>query len=99
MKKTFFYSLALLSTALATPAPFAKGTDKPIAVVVSAGMTVDNIESSTLRRVFSAEPTETGAGGRFLPLNQEPGTAVRVRFDKAVLRLDPEEVSTFWVDQ
>jgi hypothetical protein len=34
-----------------------------------------------------------------IPLNQPPGTPARSEFDKAILGLDPEGVTKFWIDQ
>ncbi len=73
--------------------------DGAIAVVVNANVPIDEISVSQLRRVFLSEPTETGGGNRFMPLNQKPGTNVREAFDRKVLKLDADEVAKFWVDQ
>jgi hypothetical protein len=99
MRNFAFVALTASVLGSASTPSTAKGSGKAIVVVVSKELAIDDIPSSTLRRVFSAEPTETGEGGRFVPLNQEPGTPNRVQFDKVVLRLEPAQVSQFWVDQ
>jgi hypothetical protein len=70
-----------------------------LVVVISDKSKVDDLSSATLRRIFQSEPTETGDGGRYIPLNYAPGSPPRILFDKVILKLEPTEVSQFWIDQ
>lgn len=71
----------------------------PLVVVIASTSKVDDLSAATLRRIFMSEPTETADGGRFIPLNYAPGSPPRIVFDKVILKLEPTEVSQFWVDQ
>jgi hypothetical protein len=72
--------------------------ESPVVVVVGASSPISDISKSALRRAFLAEPTVV-AGVKLLPLNQEPGTPERSRFDRTVLDLAPDAMSRFWIDQ
>lgn len=76
----------------------ASAADAPLAVIVGAASPLNDISKSALRRAFLAEPTAVG-GVKLLPLNQNPGTSDRTRFDSAVLDLSPDAMSRFWIDQ
>ena len=69
-----------------------------VVVVVAANSPVNDVSSSTLRRAFLGEPTDVG-GVRLVPLNQALNAAPRVVFDRVVLKLEPDAVSKFWIDQ
>lgn len=69
-----------------------------VVVVVAANSPVNDVSSSTLRRAFLGEPTDV-SGVRLVPLNQALNAAPRVVFDRVVLKLEPDAVSKFWIDQ
>ena len=72
---------------------------EPIAVVMSSGSGHRALSSDKLRRVFLALPTDTDDGRRFVPINLGQASGVRERFDHSVLKLSPEEVARYWIDQ
>lgn len=76
----------------------AGATDVPLVVIVGESSPLTDVSTSTLRRAFLSEPTVVG-GVKLLPLNQNPGTPERTRFDSAVLGLQPDAMSRFWIDQ
>jgi hypothetical protein len=76
----------------------ASAADVPLAVIVGESSPLTDISKSSLRRAFLSEPTVV-AGVKLLPLNQNPGTPERTRFDSAILDLQPEAMSRFWIDQ
>jgi hypothetical protein len=82
--------------AAASPAP--RAGDSPLILVVAAANPMVDVSRGNLRRLFLGEPT-SGPGGKLIPLNQSPGTAVRDRFDRVVLGLEPDDVARFWIDQ
>ena len=82
-----------------SPATPGEPIDEPLVVVVAASTPIDDISIDTLRRIFLSEPTEGKGGVWFKPLNQQPGSSSRVRFDQRILQLDPESIASFWVDQ
>lgn len=71
---------------------------EPIAVVVSSESAIKEIGLGALRSAFLNLPT-TLEGERLIPLNLPPNSPVRMRFDRAVLGLGPDQVGRFWVDQ
>jgi len=89
--------LALAGALTGQPRP-ADAADVPLAVIVGEASPLTNVSKSTLRRAFLSEPT-VEAGVKLLPLNQNPGSAERSRFDSAILGLQPDDMSRFWIDQ
>jgi hypothetical protein len=79
-------------------APEVRAAEPRLVIVVAASSPLSNISKTALRRAFLAEPTVVD-GIKLLPLNQNPGTPERGRFDRAVLDLSPVEMSSFWIDQ
>jgi len=76
----------------------ASAADPPLAMIMGPTSPLNDISKSALRRAFLAEPTSV-AGVKLLPLNQNPGTPDRGRFDAAILDLTPDAMSRFWIDQ
>jgi len=76
----------------------ADAADVPLAVIVGEATPLTDVSKSTLRRAFLSEPT-VEAGVKLLPLNHNPGTSERSRFDSAILGLQPDDMSRFWIDQ
>jgi len=90
--------IALALSIAGAVSPLSQAADQPLVPVVAATNPIQDISKATLRRAFSGEPT-SGPGGKLIPLNQPPGTPARSEFDKAILGLDPEGVTKFWIDQ
>ena len=86
---------AALAVGLARPA---RAAEAPLVVIAAASSPLNDISRGSLRRAFLAEPTVI-AGLKLLPLNQNPGTPERARFDGVILDLTPEAMSRFWIDQ
>lgn len=95
MKKHSALSLLWLAGMLACPA--AALADE-VVVVVAASSPLTDVSSSTLRRAFLSEPTDA-SGVRLVPLNQALNAGARATFDRVVLKLEPDAVSKFWIDQ
>jgi hypothetical protein len=93
-------SLLLLALALAPwqrPSP-ARGSE-PLVLIIAASTGVHSLDASTLRRAYEGYPVDYASGKRLIPFNAPSGTPERVRFDRALLGLSPEEMGRFWVDQ
>ncbi len=71
----------------------------PLAVVMGSKSKVRDVSAGVLRRVFLGRSTPSADGTPFKPVNQKSETDPRVKFDRAVLDMDPEEVKRYWVDQ
>lgn len=89
----------LAAAALPAPVPPARAAEEPLLVIMATSTGVRDIDISTLRRVFLGLPTDYAAGKRFIPVNHPTGTPARVRFDRAVLGLEPGQVGAFWIDR
>lgn len=70
-----------------------------LAVVVGSKSKVRDLSAAELRRVFLGRSTPSADGVPFKPVNHKSETAPRVKFDRVVLGMDPEEVKRYWVDQ
>lgn len=92
-------SALLLITALASPRSSVDAAEDPLVVIVSASTGLTNITLPALRRAFSGAPIDYEAGKRFIPLNAPADAPERVKFDRAVLGMTPDEVGRYWVDQ
>jgi hypothetical protein len=93
--------LVLLAGAASWPLPLPTAraiADDTLVVVIGTSTGVLDISTATLRRAFMGYVTELN-GKRLIPLNQPPGNPNRVRFDRIMLGLTPEEVGRFWVDR
>lgn len=93
-------SLGLLLAHVVTGAkPAAADAPKQVlAVVVGRGSSVNGMSYYDLKRAFMGEST-VASGTRLLPLNFLPGSRERTGFDKAVLKMSPEEVARYWIDR
>jgi len=76
----------------------ARGSD-PMVLIIAASTAVSNLDAATLRRAYEGYPVDYASGKRLIPFNAPSGTPARVRFDRALLGLEPDEMARFWVDQ
>ena len=90
---------------LGAPAPAAPSAAAPpasststLVIVVAAQSPLRDISRQTLRRAYRGEVTEQ-QGIRMIALNQPPGSAARIKFDQALLGLEPDDMARFWIDQ
>lgn len=67
-------------------------------VIVGKGVPIEDISFGDLRRAFLGLPTVVN-GVRLVPLNQQPASSARVKFDERVLNLRPDRVGDFWVNR
>lgn len=88
-----------LSAGASLSTPLGAWAAEPLVVVVGSSSKLRDIDHSLLRRVFLNRPTPGPDGTRFVPLNHKMDMPARVRFDRAILGLDPDEVQRYWVDQ
>jgi len=68
------------------------------AIVVAKSSPIEKLSFYDLKRAYSGEPINV-AGTRLLPLNLPPASDGRVRFDRAVLGMEPEAVLRYWIDR
>jgi len=70
-----------------------------LAVFVAKDSSVQNLKMSELRRIFTNADDSGFSGTRSIPFNHTARSSDRVGFDQTVLRMNPEEVSRFWIDR
>lgn len=72
---------------------------EPIDVVVRRGFAVRRMSAYEIEAVFTRTQTRWSNGSPVIPINYNAGTSVRDQFDRAVLRLSPDEVGRFWLER
>lgn len=93
-------AFVLFASSMMTLAPSrVHGAHEELAVIVHPGVPVERMGEVALEAVFTLSTTSWSNGDRIVPLNHEPLSALRVAFDRAVLRMDPDQVSRFWLDR
>jgi ABC-type phosphate transport system substrate-binding protein len=90
----------LLPLVLGSAPAEAKEAADELVVIVHPSNKTARLSAPELEAVFTAvRRSWTGGGRNVVPLNLPAGSQARVRFDRAVLGLEPDEVGRFWVDQ
>lgn len=89
---------AILVCLLALASVRAARADAPLVVVVAKGSPVKSISRAQLKQCFLSEPT-TVEDRPLVPFNASPGSPDRVRFDREILGMTPEQVGRYWVDR
>jgi len=74
--------------------------DEAIAVIVSKRSKVSGADRDELRQIFQTNRTTwSRTGDRVTPLNLPDKSPIRHEFDRAVLGMDPDRVTRYWVDR
>ena len=89
----------VLSAVVAAPALAAAPSTVPLLVVVNEANDIDDISSDMLRRVFLGKRDRWPDGTKIVPLNIKAGSTERKTFDAAILKMDPDAASRYWIDQ
>ena len=88
-----------LSLAIAAPRASSGATSLDLAVVVNPGVAVVRLSASELESIFNSTRRNWPDGSNVSVFSYPPETELRQTFDSAVLRMSPEEVARFWLDQ
>jgi hypothetical protein len=91
--------IAVSAFTFAQPGVLADVGPGPMVVVVSTGTPLQNLDIESLRRLFTGETLRDDKGNVLVPLNQAPGSAERMHFDKRVLGMDADAMARFWIDR
>jgi hypothetical protein len=91
-------ALAVVMTWSASPGAIAQSGIR-LAVIANPGVPVKSLGGSELAAIYSRTTRNWKDGTAIRPLNLQPGSPERVAFDRAVLRLEPEQSAQFWVDK
>ena len=90
----------LLLCALPSTERTARAADHVIlAVFVSKDSGIQDLKMSELRRIFTNADDSAFSGQRSVPFNHTAHSTDRIGFDQAVLHMNPDEVSRFWIDR
>lgn len=96
MKRRFL--LLLLALLGMTPSASSFAVEDEIVIVVNQTNPARAASRDTLRPIFQTTRTEW-SGRPMMPVNLPEDSALRKRFDMAVLGLDPEGVARYWIDR
>jgi ABC-type phosphate transport system substrate-binding protein len=77
----------------------AQAAAEPLVVIVGSATGIKDIPMALLRRAFQSEPAEYASGKRLIPFNLANTSPARVRFDRALLGLEPQDVARFWINR
>lgn len=78
----------------------ARAADRVVlAVFVSKDSNLQDVKMSELRRIFTNADDSAFSGQRSVPFNHTAHSTDRTGFDQTVLRMNPDEVSRFWIDR
>ncbi|HET9955359.1 MAG TPA: hypothetical protein VFQ61_12680 [Polyangiaceae bacterium] len=70
-----------------------------LAIVVAKGSPLQSIGFHELKRLYMGETVNGPEGLRLLALNQSSVSAERMRFDRGVLGMTPEQAARYWIDR
>jgi len=98
MKKSFF-AAAILAAGMLWNGTSDAGPADEIVVVVNKANPIKSATREDLRPIFQTTKTRWSDGTSAEPLNLPDDNSTRHGFDAAVLGLDPDRVSRFWVDR
>jgi ABC-type phosphate transport system substrate-binding protein len=90
--------LAFATQVFDSPAVASDATDSFV-VVVNPGVPVAKLSASELEAIFSCARKSWPDGSNISAFSYAPENATRRAFDTVVLRMSPDEVARFWLDQ
>lgn len=101
MRRAYFvWIICGFLAVLAAGAPFVSASEEEdIDVIVHPSAPITRLSSAELQAIFTRDQTRWSDGSAVVPLSLPSGTAVREQFDRAVLRLDPDQSARFWLDR
>ena len=73
--------------------------DETLDVIVHSTSPVVRLAAAEVEALFTRTQTRWSDGSPVVPLSFPTGTPIRDRFDRAVLRVDANEVGRFWLDR
>jgi ABC-type phosphate transport system substrate-binding protein len=69
-----------------------------LAVITPIALGEARLDIDDLRAIFLRKRLAWSGGQRIVAINQPPGSAVRLAFDKSVLGFSADQVARFWID-
>lgn len=74
-------------------------TSQALAVVVNPGVPIERLSASELESIYTSTRRSWPDGTNVSAFSYAPESSARHAFDSAVLRMSPEDVARFWLDQ
>jgi ABC-type phosphate transport system substrate-binding protein len=71
----------------------------PVLAVLLSIDRKDRIDRATLAAIFAGKRQQWSDGTSISPVNAPLNSPERIAFDRAVLRMSPDEVVRYWIDQ
>lgn len=100
MRKTSLKGFIVGAVLLLSPLrSFAGGSHEVIVIIANKGVRVTEIARNELRPIFQTKKDTWPDGTPARPFNLPEGNAFRQGFDAAVLGLDPDRVTRYWIDR
>jgi ABC-type phosphate transport system substrate-binding protein len=90
--------LGLVMPILEYPVDAGDGKEN-LAIIVHPGVPVTRLSDSELEAIFTSGQRNWSDGSNISTFSYAPEDPVRRAFDSIVLRMSPEEVARFWLDQ
>lgn len=90
---------ALLFAALLLPTGPTRAATPTLAVIVHPSNSIGSLSGPELESIFTSSRRYWRSGDHIVAFNYPPDDPLRVAFDRAVLRMSPDQVSTFWINQ
>jgi hypothetical protein len=75
------------------------GDGESLSVVVNPNVSVASLGVAELEAIFTSSKRTWPDGSSITALGYAPDSEIRRQFDRIVLRMNPEEVARFWIDQ
>jgi ABC-type phosphate transport system substrate-binding protein len=75
------------------------GEGENLSVVVNPNLAVGSLGIAELEAIFTSGKRTWPDGSSITAFGYAPDSEIRRQFDRIVLRMNPEEVARFWIDQ
>ncbi len=73
--------------------------ERKLAVIVHPDNAIKNLSTDLLRDIFLRRQTTWPNGRKIAIINWSPRSQTRTFFDRTVLNMSPDQVSSYWIDQ
>ncbi len=77
----------------------AAAPEEPLLVIVNDKSPVEKLSAYEIEALFTRAQTRWSDGTPVHPFSLPSGTPAREQFDRAVMRLTPDQVGRFWLDR
>jgi hypothetical protein len=99
-KKIAAAVLVVASSLLLVSAPPASGSaGQTLLVVVNPAVPIAHLSSSEIESIYTSSRRSWPDGSSISAFSYSPEDDIRQEFDREILRMPPDEVARFWLDQ